>query len=193
MNLPFQLILGSGSPRRQQLLKEAGFDFQIRLSHVAEDYPATLKPEEVALYLAEKKALGIPRLNADEIILTADTTVIYDGKVLGKPQSPREAEEILKQLSGNIHSVITGCALFWEGGFKRFSSLTRVEFEHLTKEEIRHYILNFEPFDKAGAYGIQEWIGLIGVKRIEGCYYNVMGLPISRVYKELSGINLSNF
>jgi septum formation protein len=185
-NLPFQLILASKSPRRKQLLEEAGFEFEIRTQNVEEDFPSEMQPSLVPVFLAEKKALGVSILSKDELIIASDTIVEAGGEILGKPESPTHAEEILRKLSGTTHKVITGVCLRSMSFTHSFSEETEVTFKDLTTEEIRHYILNYKPFDKAGAYGIQEWIGLIGVSSINGCYFNVVGFPVARFYKELN-------
>ena len=185
-NLPFQLILASKSPRRKQLLEEAGFEFEIRTQNVEETYPLGMNPNLIPIYLAEKKALGVSILADNEMIIASDTIVEAGGEILGKPESPLHAEEMLLKLSGTTHRVITGVCLRTKNLTHSFSEETFVTFKELSKEEIRHYILSYKPFDKAGAYGIQEWIGLIGVISITGCYFNVVGFPIARFYKELN-------
>jgi len=192
-NLPFQLILASKSPRRKQLLEEAGFEFEIRTQNIAEDFPQEMSPELVPIFLAEKKALGVSIMDSNEMIIASDTIVEAGGEILGKPESPSEAEMMLLKLSGITHRVITGVCLRTNSFTHSFAEETEVTFKELSKEEIRHYILNFKPFDKAGAYGIQEWIGLIGVSRINGCYFNVVGFPVARFFKELNQLmNLSS-
>ncbi len=184
-NLPFQLILASKSPRRKQLLEEAGFEFTIRTQDIEENFPLEMNPSLVTIYLAEKKALSVAILTENEMIIASDTIVVAGGEILGKPGSPSQAKEMLLKLSGTTHQVITGVCLRTKNFTHSFSEETAVTFKQLSTEEIRHYILNFKPFDKAGAYGIQEWIGLIGVSKIKGCYFNVVGFPVARFYAEL--------
>jgi septum formation protein len=178
------LILGSKSPRRQSLLKEAGFSFELRLADTDEAFPASLKGEAVPAYLAALKSDHITIRNK-ECLITADTVVCCDDAILNKPADAAEAREMLKLLSGRTHWVHTGVCL--RQGTKKhvFTESTEVYFRHLHSDEIDHYIAKYEPFDKAGAYGIQEWIGYIGVERIEGCFYNVVGFPVSRFVVEL--------
>jgi septum formation protein len=181
-----KLILASKSPRRQSLLKTLGYDFDIQTKDVPEDYPDSLPIFEVPAYLAEKKALPfIDEMLQGEVLITADTIVIFEGKVLGKPQDLMEAKEMLQMLSGKTHEVISGVCILSKNQKKIFSDLTKVYFKNLTEEEINFYLQNQPPLDKAGAYGIQDWIGMIGVERIEGCFYNVMGLPVSKLYQAL--------
>lgn len=180
-----KIILGSGSPRRKDLLQQLGFDFEVNVIPVAENYPKSLKAEEVAPYLSEVKAKAHDQLKDSEVLITADTVVIFDGKVLGKPECAAEANKMLTQLSDNKSQVVTGVTLKTSQGVKTFSETTTVYFNTLTPSEIDYYIKHYQPFDKAGAYGIQEWIGQIGIYRIEGCFYNVMGLPLSRLWNEL--------
>ena len=184
-----KLLLASGSPRRKQLLGELGFPVDIlEVRDIEESYSPTLAPEEVPVYLSKKKAaayLDYP-LEENEIIVTADTVVILDGQVLGKPSSEKDAVNMLRALSGKSHKVVSGVTLLYKNQRTvSFATETIVTFEKLTDKEIRYYIEKFKPFDKAGAYGIQEWIGYIGVKGIEGDYYNVMGLPLHNLYKHL--------
>ncbi|MGD0583493.1 MAG: Maf family nucleotide pyrophosphatase [Bacteroidales bacterium] len=181
------IILASRSPRRQQLLKEAGFLFTVRLMDYDESIPESLKGKEIAEYLSAQKARSFMNNNilSDEIVITADTIVWCNGKVLDKPRNYEDAVDILSEISANTHDVITGVTLLSSGRLYTFSEITKVTFDVLSQEDIDHYIRNFSPFDKAGAYGIQEWIGLIGNSRIEGSYFNVMGLPVQRLIKEL--------
>jgi septum formation protein len=183
----FTLILASNSPRRQYLMREAGFAFQLRVpSEVPEVYPDQLAGLEIPVYLAELKAKSFSgRLAANEILLTADTVVLLDGKVLGKPVDYYEGFDMLSSLSGQKHEVITGVCLMSSDHTKSFYAHSYVWFRQLTEQEIDFYLTEYSPYDKAGAYGIQEWIGYIGVERIEGSFYNVMGLPIQKVYFEL--------
>jgi len=182
----FKLILGSKSPRRQALIKELGFPVEIRTKEVEEIYPEDLSPEKVPEYLAKLKAEPlVASLLDDEILVTSDTIVLLDGEVLGKPADANMAKEMIQRLSGTTHSVITGVCLSTNTLQHTFSSVTKVFFSELSSEEIDHYVDTFKPFDKAGSYGIQEWIGYIGVSKIEGCYYNVMGLPLHDLYQQL--------
>ncbi|MDG1148082.1 MAG: Maf family nucleotide pyrophosphatase [Crocinitomicaceae bacterium] len=181
-----KIVLASKSPRRQALIKELGFDFEIRTKEVEEIYPPELPPYKVPEFLAALKAVPIaPTLNHNEILLTSDTIVLAEGNILGKPKDKQEAFEMIQTLSGKSHEVITGVQLKSVDKLISFSSITTVYFSPLTTDEISFYIDKYKPMDKAGSYGIQEWIGYIGVSKIEGCYYNVMGLPIHDVYQAL--------
>ncbi|MDX9845414.1 MAG: Maf family nucleotide pyrophosphatase [Tenuifilaceae bacterium] len=181
------IILASQSPRRQQLLAELGLPFEVRLfGEVDESYPTNLVYTDIPVYLAQKKAEPYkPSLQDNEILITSDTIVWCKGDVLGKPTDRDDAVEILRTLSGCKHTVVTGVAINFQGRFRSFIAETDVYFRSLTDEEILYYIDNFKPFDKAGAYGIQEWIGYVGVERIDGSYFNVMGLPVQKLYSEL--------
>jgi septum formation protein len=181
-----KLILGSQSPRRKQLLENAGFTFEVRISNTPEDYPDTMPLQDVPTYLASKKAHALlPTLQADEVLVCADSVVIWQGELLGKPDDYAHAQQILHKLSGSTHEVITGVCVLTSTEVQTFAEHTYVSFHRLTEEEINHYLQTFKPFDKAGSYGIQDWIGLIGVSKVEGCFYNVMGLPIAKVYQAL--------
>lgn len=180
----YKLILASGSPRRQQFFRELNLDFEIRLKEVEETYPKHLKGSEVTDFLARLKA-DVFDLKENEILVTSDTIVWFDEKVLGKPKNYDEAFVILQKLSGNTHQVITSVCLKSAEKTKVFNVTTQVTFSELTQEMIRFYLDNYKPFDKAGAYGIQEWIGLVGIEKIEGSYTNVVGLPTGKFYKEL--------
>jgi septum formation protein len=183
---PYRLILGSGSPRRQELLKSLGFTFEVKPINADESFPETLKAEEIPLYLAEKKANSYPsRLNEKEILITSDTIVWCEGKVLNKPADFAEGKEMLSALSGKMHEVYTAVCL--KSGEKQavFYDLSKVYFKVLTNEEIEYYLVNFSPYDKAGGYGVQDWIGYIAIEKIEGSFYNVMGLPVKKLYEEL--------
>ena len=184
MNLNYRLILASNSPRRQLLLKELGLKFEVRVNTIDETYPKNLKPREVAKYLAKKKA-DVFSLNDDELVITADTTVIINNTILGKPKDEKEAMEILRKLSDNTHHVNTGVCLKTKNEQITFSEYTEVTFKKLSEEEIKNYIYKYKPLDKAGAYGIQEWIGMIGIKSIQGDYYNVVGMPLQSLWNEL--------
>lgn len=182
----YKLILASASPRRQQLMKDAGFTFEVRLKNVEEKYPQELHLENVPEYLSKVKASAFrEELKADEVLITADTVVCIHDRILGKPADRKEAISMLQELSGNRHLVVTGVSVTTRMEQLSFSSRTDVFFKHLSNEEIEFYVDTYKPFDKAGAYGIQEWIGYIGIERIEGSFYNVMGLPIQRLYETL--------
>jgi septum formation protein len=186
MNLNYTLILASKSPRRQQLLKEAGFSFEVRTLDTDESFPEELPNIEIARYLAEKKAAAFSGSIKDkELIITSDTTVVIDDIILNKPENKEHAIQMLQMLSGRSHAVITGVCLSTVNKSISFEEITEVYFKELTTEEIVHYVDHFKPYDKAGAYGIQEWIGLIGITRIEGSYFNVVGLPVQRLYQEI--------
>lgn len=187
MALDHKIILSSGSPRRSELLRGADIDFTIDTENDFEEIcPDGISPEEVPAFLARGKSYGFHRSLAEgELLITADTVVIVDGQVLGKPHSHKQAEEMLTALSGREHEVRTAVMLRSQDKEKLFTDVTKVLFCELSPEEIEYYIEKYKPFDKAGAYGIQEWIGYIGIESIEGSFYNVMGLPIQRVYKEI--------
>ena len=192
MNIPaddlnkFRIILASGSPRRRQLLEELGLKFKVITRHYPETFPGHLREAEIAEYLARKKAgLFKKYMRVNEIIITADTIVWCNNRVLGKPSGKDEAIEMIKILSGNTHEVITGVTILSPFKEKTFSDTTKVTFDSLTLEEILFYVENFKPYDKAGAYGIQDWIGLAACSRIEGSYFNVVGLPVQKLYREL--------
>ena len=181
-----KIILASKSPRRSQLLREAGFKFDIQTRDIEETYPSTLPAEDVAEFLAEKKAEGVKDfITDDEIILTSDTTVVMGNTIFGKPKDARDAFDILKTLSGKSHKVITGVCLLSKNKKRIFKGVSTVYFDKLSDKEINYYIDNYKPFDKAGAYAIQEWIGLCKVKKVKGTYSNIVGLPMRKVYKEL--------
>lgn len=183
----YKVILGSNSPRREELLRGIDIDFKIKiLPDIDESYPDNLPGEKIAEHVAIKKAKPyIASLNENELVITADTIVLLEGKIYGKPANEEQAKKMLCSLSGKTHSVISGVSLTSVKKQKSFSVTSDVEFEELTDEEIQHYIQHYKPFDKAGSYGVQEWIGYIGVKHINGSYYNIMGLPIQRLYREL--------
>lgn len=182
----YRLILASQSPRRKQLLSELGLRFDIVVKDYNESYPEYLKGEEIALFLARSKADCFrDEIKDKDIVITADTIVWSRQKILGKPASKRDAISMICELSGATHEVITGVVLLSGKGEKSFSETTRVSFDVLTDEEIEYYVEKFRPFDKAGAYGIQEWIGIAACSRIEGSYFNVVGLPVHRLYREL--------
>jgi len=182
----YRLILASRSPRRQQLLNELGLKFEVVTRSWPEDYPLNLRAEKIALYVAVEKARTFrPEIGDNDIVITADTIVWCNNKVLDKPVDKADAIRILNEISGNTHEVITGVCLLSSTRQTSFYSSTRVTFEQLSDEEIDYYIEKFMPYDKAGAYGIQEWIGAAACSRIEGSYFNVMGLPVQQVYHEL--------
>lgn len=180
----YKIILASGSPRRQQFFRDLNLDFEIRLKEVDEIYPKHLQANEVTDYLAQLKADAF-EVAENEIVVTSDTIVWFDEKVLGKPKDYRDAFVILKSLSGNTHQVITSVCLKSASKKKVFHVTTNVTFASLSDEMIAYYLDNYKPFDKAGAYGIQEWIGLVGIDKIEGSYTNVVGLPTQEFYNEL--------
>lgn len=183
------IILASGSPRRQLFFKDLGLDFEIRLKPVKEDYPSRLRHFEISDYLSQLKAIPfMDELNDHDILITSDTIVWLEDKALGKPISERDAFHMLKSLSNKTHEVITSVCFTTTAFQKTMNDITKVTFKNLSDEEILYYINTCKPFDKAGAYGIQEWIGQIGVTKIEGSYFNVMGLPVHLVYKALSEI-----
>ena len=179
------IILASKSPRRQELLKLMGFDFQVVLKEVDESYPPGMSPSEIAVYISEKKAKAFDQVVQDEIVITADTIVSLDGRILGKPENEEHAFEILSALSGKRHDVITGVSLLKDHRITSFYELSEVFFKEISAEQIRYYITNCQPMDKAGAYGIQEWIGLVAIDKIQGSYTNIVGLPTHRLYEEL--------
>jgi len=180
-----KIILASKSPRRQELLRQMDVDFRIVLKEVDESYPDGLTPAEIAIYIAEKKALAFDEEADDEIVLTADTIVEINGLILGKPDDAAHAIEMLKLLSGNVHRVITGVCLMYKGHINKFHDVSEVFFRKLTDEEIINYVTKYQPFDKAGSYGIQEWVGITGIERINGSYTNVVGLPTEKLYQQL--------
>jgi septum formation protein len=186
----YRLILASQSPRRRELLAGLGLDFDVKVKPIDEDFPAELAATEVAAFLARKKAEAYrPDIGTDEIVLTSDTVVILDGKILGKPADASEAKSMLKALSGRSHLVVTGISFTSATNQVTESDTAVVYFRDLNEGEIDFYIESFKPFDKAGAYGIQEWIGFIGVEKIEGSFFTVMGLPLHLVYQVLKSWN----
>lgn len=183
----YKLILSSNSPRRKELLSGLGIPFQVRIiDDIDESYPADLNSLEVASYISKKKSEAYKTtLQDDEIVITADTVVLCEDEILGKPKDEEEAYKMLETLSGKVHQVITGVTIALKDKEKTFSVVTDVTFKALSSQEINYYIKTYKPFDKAGAYGIQEWIGYIGVTSLQGSYFNVMGLPVQRIYEEL--------
>jgi len=183
------IILASKSPRRQELLKGLNVPFKVVTKDVDESYPATIITKKIAEYLANKKADAFKNtVNDNTILITADTVVILDDDVLGKPKDEQEAIEMLKRLSGRTHEVITGVCVKTKVKTTVFSSTTTVTFKTLTEVEIDYYVKSYSPFDKAGSYGIQEWIGYIGISKIKGSYFNVMGLPVFELNEVLSNL-----
>ena len=183
----YRYVLASNSPRRKELLAGLGLDFEVRvIDGIDESYPASLPASQVAQFIAEKKAQAYRASMApDELIITADTVVIVGSDILGKPKDEADAVRMLREISGRTHQVTTGVCLTTATRQRSFSVTTDVTFKQLTDAEIQHYVSTYRPFDKAGAYGIQEWIGYIGVTGLNGSYYNVMGLPVQRIYTEL--------
>ena len=206
-----KIILASNSPRRKELLAGLGFEYEVRtLPGLDESYPDGLSMEEIPQYISRKKAAAYT-LSEDELLITADTIVWLDGEVLGKPADEEEARQMLRKLSGKAHQVVTGVTLktyphplperensksfplgedLGEAVLHSFSSVSQVTFAQLSDEEINYYVSHYRPMDKAGAYGIQEWIGYIGVTSIQGSYFNVMGLPVQRLYTEMKKLNI---
>ncbi|NNK74754.1 MAG: septum formation protein Maf [Maribacter sp.] len=181
-----RIILASGSPRRKQFFEDMGLDFQIRLKPIEEVYPSSLKGSEISDYLAKLKASAFEdSLLEKDILITSDTVVWYMGKSLAKPSTKEEASDMLTELSNDWHAVITSVTFTTPSAQRTVNHTTKVKFKSLIQEEIDYYVANFKPFDKAGAYGIQEWIGLIGIEEIKGSYTNVVGLPTQLVYKTL--------
>ena len=185
----FDIVLASGSPRRRELLGGLGINFRVAcLSDIDETYPNDLLANMVAEYLSKKKAEAYQKSLTDkQLIITADTVVITDSKILGKPADAADATRMLQALSGAVHQVVTGVTVMSAAKTVSFSATTNVRFATLSDEEIDYYISHYRPFDKAGAYGIQEWIGYIAVEGIDGSYFNVMGLPIQKLYTVLKG------
>ena len=185
MNLNRKLILASNSPRRKELLGKLDLNFTVKLKEVSEDYPENLQREQVAEYLANRKAEAYRSDLGEEIIITADTIVCLEDQILNKPVDEYEAQHMLQLLSGRMHEVITGVCLLSLEKKVLFHDITQVYFKLLTSDEINYYVNQYRPLDKAGAYGAQEWMGMIGVERIEGSYFNIMGLPVHKLYEQL--------
>lgn len=179
------VILASGSPRRQQFFKDLDIDFSIQLKTIEERYPKELKAAEITDFLADLKSKAFTNLQQKDLLITSDTIVWLEGTALGKPKDAKEAFDMLKRLSGKKHEVITSVSIKSASFQKIINDSTTVNFKELTDEEIHYYINNYKPFDKAGAYGIQEWIGFIGIESIEGSYFNVVGLPVHKLYEAL--------
>lgn len=185
------IILASQSPRRQELLKGLEIDFEIRIKEIEENFPNTLKREEISIFLAKLKAAAFKNdLKENELLITSDTTVHLGNNLLEKPKNEKDAVQMLTQLSGNKHTVITAVSLTTTIKQITFHQETEVHFSKLSQDEILHYIQNYKPYDKAGSYGVQELMGYIGIEKLKGCYYNVMGLPLQRLYTELKKITL---
>lgn len=180
-----KIILATNSPRRKELLTQLGIPFEVRSKEIDESYPKSFRPEAVAVYVAEKKANSFLVTLKDELLIAADTIVSVEDEIFGKPKDAHEAKMMLRKLSGKPHEVITGVALLYMQKIYSFYEKTTVHFKELTNAEIEYYIKEYQPFDKAGAYGIQEWIGMVGVTGIEGSYNNVVGLPTARLYHEI--------
>ena len=181
----YNVILASGSPRRQQFFRDLDIDFSIQLKEIEEIYPENLKGVAITDYLSNLKSEAFSTLNDNDLLITSDTIVWLEGKALGKPKDAKDAFTMLKAMSGKKHEVITSVCLKSNSFQKIINDITIVTFKELSDDEIHYYINNYKPFDKAGAYGIQEWIGFIGINKIEGSYFNVVGLPVHKLYKEL--------
>ena len=188
LKFPFQIVLGSQSPRRKELLSLMNIDFRVEVQEVEESYPENLTPVESAIHIESKKAKAFKGLSANELLITADTIVAQHQHILGKPTDTAHAKEMIQQLAGNTHDVITAVAFQYQSQLITFHDCTKVYMNPLSEAEINHYIENYKPYDKAGAYGIQEWIGLVAIQKIEGSYTNVMGLPTEKLYQELQKI-----
>lgn len=181
----YNIILASGSPRRQQFFKDLDIDFTIEVREIEETYPGQLERSEITDFLAQLKASVFRDLSENDVIITSDTIVWKDGKAIGKPSDMEDAVQMLKNLSGAMHEVITSVCFTGKNFQKTISDTTKVWFKELTDAEIFYYLTNYQPFDKAGSYGVQEWIGYIAIEKLEGSYFNVMGLPTRLVYKTL--------
>lgn len=182
----YNIILASLSPRREELLRGLNIPFEVKVIDIEETYPAQLVGVDIPMYLAEKKADAyLESMDENTLLITADTIVWHEGHVFGKPKDKAEAAKMLNSLSGKTHQVITGVCISTLSRRKTFHVISEVRFARLLPDEIEYYLQNFQPYDKAGSYGVQEWIGYIGVEHIEGSYFNVMGLPIQRLYSEL--------
>ena len=184
----FNVILASGSPRRQQFFRDLDIDFSIQLKEIEEIYPENLKGVAITDYLSNLKSDAFSTLNDKDLLITSDTIVWLEGKALGKPKDAKEAFTMLRAMSGKKHEVITSVCIKSNSFRKIVNDITSVTFKELSDEEIQYYINNYKPFDKAGAYGIQEWIGFIGIDKIAGSYFNVVGLPVHKLYKELMAL-----
>ncbi len=184
----YNVILASGSPRRQQFFRDLDIDFSIQLKEIEEIYPENLKGVAITDYLSNLKSDAFSTLNDNDLLITSDTIVWLEGKALGKPKDAKDAFTMLRAMSGKKHEVITSVCLKTTSFQKIINDVTSVTFKQLSDDEIHYYINNYKPFDKAGAYGIQEWIGFIGIEKIEGSYFNVVGLPVHKLYKELMNL-----
>lgn len=183
-----KIVLASNSPRRRELLKGLDVDFSIEvIDGIKEDFPPGLAVDKIPAYIAKEKAAAY-KVSTDEVLITADTIVVLGDKIMGKPKNADDARQMLHELSGRTHHVVTGVCLTTTEGQTAFSETTAVSFRSLSDKEIDYYISHYHPFDKAGAYGVQEWIGYVGVTKIDGSFYNVMGLPVERVYEALEAI-----
>ena len=181
----YQIVLASNSPRRQELLKGLDIPFTVRVKEdISEDYPHDLPVDQIPRFIAKKKAAAYD-IGDNELLITADTVVVLDREVMGKPHNASDAKRMLRALSGYTHQVVTGVCLTTRQRQRAFTTVTDVTFKELSDEEIDYYVTHYHPFDKAGAYGVQEWIGYIGVTKLQGGYFNVMGLPVQRIYQEL--------
>ena len=183
----YEIILASNSPRRKELLQRMGVNFKVRtLFGIDESYPDSLRGEDIVCYISRNKAKAYQSSMApNELLITADTIVYVDGEVMGKPKNAEQAKEMLHKLSGKTHQVITGVTIVTAKRTENFGVTSQVKFTNITDEEINFYVDNYLPFDKAGAYGIQEWIGIVAVEEIKGSYFNVVGLPVQRLYQKL--------
>ena len=184
-----QIKLASQSPRRQELIQNIFSNFKIVSKEIDEIYPKTLDVSEVASYLSKLKAAAyLENASKDELYITADTVVIYQNEILGKPISKNDAFKMLRKLSGNTHEVYTGVSILLNGSIRTFDDVTKVTFYELSDDEINYYIEKYQPMDKAGSYGIQEWMGYVGIQKMEGDFFNVMGLPLHKLYREINEI-----
>ena len=187
----YNVILASASERRRQLLEELGIDFEVVVKPYDESFPDDLRGKQIAEYISAQKAkLFINDIKPNELVITADTIVLLDNKILGKPLNKADALRMLREISGKTHEVITGVSIVYGNKTVTFSDTTKVTFREMTDDELNYYIDKYSPYDKAGAYGIQEWIGIAACSRIEGSFYNVMGLPVEKVYDKLCEIVL---
>jgi septum formation protein len=191
-SFPYQIVLASGSPRRQQFFKDLGIPFTSKVRSLEEVYPETLQREEIAIYLAKLKASVFDDLTDEELLITSDTVVWSENESLAKADNPAEATQMLQKLSGKTHEVITAVCFKTTGFEKVITDITQVSFKELNAAEINYYLEIAKPYDKAGAYGIQDWIGLIGVESLKGSFFNVMGLPTHKVYATLMEIKAGN-
>ena len=185
---PYNVILASGSPRRQQYFRDLDIDFSIQLKEIEEIYPNELKGAEITDFLADLKSKAFTSLQEKDLLITSDTIVWLENKAFGKPKDAKEAFTMLRALSGKKHQVITSISIKSLSFQKIINDITTVTFKELTNDEIQYYINTYRPFDKAGGYGIQEWIGIIGIENIEGSYFNVVGLPVHKLYRELMNL-----